>query len=83
MTFTYLTARSNLVPCAFVWGKKVKQWIFQKLLISKLVDAVNQLSTWTYMNIKGQGNSVTLFQGHSDLTFANFFSLETAKLIEA
>ena len=36
-----------------------------------------------YMNINGQGNSVTLFQGHSDLTFANFFSLETAKLIEA
>ena len=27
------------------------------------------------MNIKGQG--------HSDSTFANFFSLETAKLIEA
>ena len=37
------TARSNLVPYAFVWIK-VKQWIFQKLLysmISKLVDAVN------------------------------------------
>ena len=35
------------------------------------------------MNIKGQGHSVTLVQGHSDSTFANFFSLETAKLIEA
>ena len=35
------------------------------------------------MNIKGQGHSVTLVQGHSDSTFAIFFSLETAKPIEA
>ena len=34
------------------------------------------------MNIKGHGRSVTLVQGHSDSTFANFFSLETAKPIE-
>ena len=33
LTLTYFTARSNLVPCAFVWGK-VKQWNFQKLLSS-------------------------------------------------
>ena len=24
LTLTYFTARSNLVPFAFVWGKKVK-----------------------------------------------------------
>ena len=35
------------------------------------------------MNIKGQGNSVTLVQGHSDSTFTSFFSLETAKPIGA
>ena len=35
------------------------------------------------MNIKGQGHSLTLVQGHSDSTFANFFSLETAKPVEA
>ena len=35
------------------------------------------------MNIKGQGHSVTLVQGQSDSTFVNFFSLETAKPIEA
>ena len=35
------------------------------------------------MNIKGQGNSLTLVQGHSDSTFSNFFSLETARPIEA
>ena len=30
-----------------------------------------------------QSHSLTLVQGHSDSTFANFFSLETAKPIEA
>ena len=35
------------------------------------------------MTIKGQGYSLTLVTGHSDSTFANFFSLETARLIEA
>ena len=41
------------------------------------------------MNIKGQSHlltlvmTLTLVQGHSDLTFSNFFFLETAKLIEA
>ena len=37
-------AMSYLVPYAFVWKKKVKQWIVQKLLysmISKLLDSVN------------------------------------------
>ena len=35
------------------------------------------------MNIKGQGHSLTLVQGHSDSTFANFFFLETAGPAEA
>ena len=35
LTVTYFTARSNLVPYAFVWVK-VKQWIFQKLLLSMI-----------------------------------------------
>ena len=35
------------------------------------------------MNINGQGHSVSLVQDHSDSTFANFFSLELAKPIEA
>ena len=49
----------------------------------KLVDAVNLISTWTFMNINGQGHSLTLVQGHSDSTFANFFSLRMARPIEA
>ena len=39
-----------------------------------------------YMNLydyQSQGYSLTLVQGHSDSTFSSFFSLETARLIEA
>ena len=52
-------------------------------MISKLVNAVNEMSKLTYMYIKGQGHSLTLVQGHSDSTFSNFFFLETAWPIEA
>ena len=38
--------------------------------------------TWTYMNIIGQGHSLTLVQGYLDSTFSNFFFLETAWPIE-
>ena len=31
LILTYITAKSNLVPYAFIW-EKVKQWIFQKPL---------------------------------------------------
>ena len=35
------------------------------------------------MNINSQGHSLTLVQGHSESTFSNFFSLQTAGPIEA
>ena len=35
------------------------------------------------LNIKGRGHSLTLIQGHSESTFSNFFSSETARAIEA
>ena len=40
------------------------------------------MSTWTYVDIKGQGHSLTLVQGHSDSTFLNFFFLDTTRPIE-
>ena len=49
-------------------------------MISKLVDAVNLMSK--EKNIK-RGHSLTLVQGHSASTFSFFFSLTTARLIEA
>ena len=39
--------------------------------------------TRNFMNIKGQGHSLTFVQGVSDSTFSNFFYLETARPIEA
>ena len=35
------------------------------------------------MTIQGQGHSLTFVQDHSDSTFSNFFSSETARPIEA
>ena len=35
------------------------------------------------MNIEVQGHSLILVQGHSDSAYSNFFSLETARPIEA
>ena len=32
VTLTYFTAKSNFVNKVFLWEKKGKQWIFQKLL---------------------------------------------------
>ena len=44
LTLTYFTARSNLVPYAFVW-EKVKTMDFSEIIvvcdIQRLVDAVN------------------------------------------
>ena len=39
--------------------------------------------TWTCMNIRDQGHSLTMIQVHSDSTFSNFFFLETAWPVEA
>ena len=35
------------------------------------------------MNIKAQGHLLTFVEGHSDTTFSNIFSLETARPIKA
>ena len=81
-----ILGQGKILSLMLLYGKKVKQWIFQKLLwsvMSELVDTINYMSTWTYMNIKGQGHSMTLVQGQLDSTFSNFFSLETARPIEA
>ena len=48
LTLTYFTARTNLIPYAFVWEKGKTMDFFQKLLysmISKLVDSVDNVST--------------------------------------
>ena len=41
------------------------------------------MSSWNCMNMKCQGHSLTLVQGHSDSRFSNCFFLETAWPIKA
>ena len=41
------------------------------------------MNTRTFMNIKGQGNSLTFVQGQSGSTFSNFSCSETARPVEA
>ena len=72
----YILRPGQIWSLVLLYGKKVKQCVFQKLLysiMSKLVDAVNWISTWIYMNIKGHGHSLTLVQCHSDSHFQTSF----------
>ena len=43
LTLTFFTARSIFIPYTFVWGK-VKQWIFQTLVVYDLKLATNDRS---------------------------------------
>ena len=56
LILTYFTARSNLVPYAFVWGKRKKQWIFffniVVYMISKLVDVNEGMNLYEYQRSK-------------------------------
>ena len=58
--------QGQLWSLMLLYGKKVK----------------TKFSTWTFMNIKGQGHSLTFVQGHSDSTFSNFFSSKNTRPIE-
>ena len=83
----YATLGTRVLPSLFKYRSRVDLDLFygkvKFVLSSKLVDAVNLMSTWTYMNIKDQGHSLSLVQDHSDSTFSSSFSFETAKLSEA
>ena len=63
-----------------LYRKKWKQWIFQKLLKPvtwNVVDTDNQLTSWRYVSIEGQGRVHTKIQtgfpqkllGHSEINF--------------
>ena len=51
----------------FCMGKRLNNWIFRNYCI--LWCQSWQMITWSYMNINGQGHSLTLVQCHSDSTF--------------
>ena len=48
----------------------------------KVVDAINQMSTWSFMSTKSQGHSLT-WSNHSDSIFLNFLFSITTWPIEA
>ena len=62
VTLTYFTARSNLVPYAFVW-EKVKTMDFSETIVVYDIKfgRCSQLNE-SFMSTKGQGQSLTLFQ---------------------
>ena len=63
-TLTYFTARSNLVPYAFVWGKVSTMDFTETIVVYdiKVVRCSELMSTWSLMITKGQGHFLTLFQ---------------------
>ena len=62
LTLTYFTARSHLVPYAFVW-EKVKTMDFSETIVvyDIKVGRCSQLNE-TFMCTKGQGQSLTMVQ---------------------
>ena len=72
LTLTYFTAKSNLVPYAFVWEKgKTMDFSETNVVYDVRVGRCSQLND--YMNLyEYQGLSLTLVQGHSDSTFYIF-----------
>ena len=62
LTLTYFTARSNLVPYAFIW-EKVKTMDFSETIVvyDIKVGRCSQLNE-DFMKTKGQGQSLTLVQ---------------------
>ena len=74
-----------MVPYAFVWDKGKAMCFSETIVVYDIkVGRCSQLNEYmNFMNIKGQGHSFTLVQGHSDSTFSNFFPLETARPIKA
>ena len=49
----------------------------------KPISIVKCMSIWQFMTTQGQCHSLTFVQGHSDSTFSNLLSSETARTIEA
>ena len=83
-TLTYFTARSNSVPNDFVQEKGKTMDFSETIVVYDIkVGRCSQLNE--YMNLyeyQRSRHSLTLVQGHSDSTFSNIFSLETARPTE-
>ena len=84
LTMTFFTARSNLVPYAFVWEKGNIMDFSETIVVGFKVGGFIQLNEYTNLyEYQRSRSSLTVIQGHSDSTFSNFFFSETARPIEA
>ena len=83
LTLTYFMVRSNLVPYPFVWQKSKTKDFSETIVVYDIkVGRCNYLNE--DINLYEYQRSRTFIDlGHSDSTFSNFFSLETARPIEA
>ena len=83
MTLTYFTARSNFVPYAFV-SENGKTMYFSETIVVNDIKVVRYSQLNEYMDLYEYQRSRSFSDlRHSDSTFSNLFSLETAKPIEA
>ena len=85
LTLTYLTARSNLVPYAFVWGKgKIMDFSETVVVYDIKVGRFSQLNEYiTLYEYQRSRSFIDLGPRSLSSTFANFFCSETARPIEA
>ena len=80
LTLIYFTARSNLVPYAFVW-EKVKTMDFSETIVDYdiKVGRCSQLNEYMKLYEYQRSRPFTdLGPNHSDSTFLNFFSSITS-----
>ena len=85
LTLTYFTARSTLVPYAFVW-EKCKTMDFSETIVVYDVKVGRCSLLNEYMNLYEYQRSRSFIDLHPRslrFTFSNFFSLETSRPIEA
>ena len=81
MTLTYFTARSNLVPYAFVWEKGKTIDFFSETIVVDYIKVGRCSELNEYMRLYEYQRSrsfIDLGPNHSDSIFLNFFSSITA-----
>ena len=84
LTLTFFTAKSNWVSYAFIWEKGKSMDFLETIAVYNIkIGICSQLNE--YINLYEYQRSRSLFDFGArslDLTFLNFFSLETAMPIE-
>ena len=85
LTLAYFTARSNLIPYAFVWEIGKAMNFSETILVYDIkVGRCSQLNEYMKLyEYQWSRSFIDLHPKSLGSTFSNFFSLETARSIEA